>query len=340
MIGRRRSRGAATHATLMDVAHAAGVSIASASRALARPELVSEDLLQRVLTSARELGYFPGASRGTDVSAHCRFGAVIADLDDAVLVAGLAAMTKAMRREGETLLVACAGADPDRAARSVHELIARGMQAIAFFGMAVPTSLDASPVSGMARFASFDSAAHDAAPASGYLYAEAIALAVLYLGESGHRRVALAGVRDAIRVRELCRQRGGGALALDTVRHDPEADGFAAASLRAWTADSAHATAVVCGSDRAAGALLQACERGGIAVPGRLSVIGYGDSDLCRAGHPSLSSLRVPTAQAGEALAGAFLANPAHRPATALKLSAKLILRESTRSLMPSRGST
>jgi len=187
----------------------------------------------------------------------------------------------------------------------------------------------------MGRLVGFDSSGHDAEPTSGYHYAEAIALAALYLGESGHRRIALVGVRDAAQVRELCRQRSAATLVLVGLRlHTAEAD-FPPAALRAWLAGEAHPTAVICGSDRAAAALLQACEREGIAVPGELSVVGYGDSDLCRAGHPTLSSLRVPAAQAGEALARALLGRGAEWAGAAAKLSAKLILRESTRRLAP-----
>jgi len=318
----------------MDVAHATGVSIASASRALGRPELVSEDMFHRVLTSARELGYFPSARRAADSAALRRFGAVITDFDDVVLVAGLAAMATAIEREDGSLLVAHAGAHPDGMARSVHDLVARGTRAIAFFGVASPTAPNSGPAGALARFASFDSSRHDAAPASGFLYAEAIALAALYLGQSGHRRIALIGVRDVAAIRELCREQGGAAPALVDTGLFQSAD-LTPAVFQAWRADEARVTAVICGSDRAAEALLQVCEREGIAVPGQLSIVGYGDSDLCRATHPSLSSLRVPAAQAGEALARTFIATAAGGITSASKLSAKLILRESTRQQAP-----
>src|SRR5215470_16238654 len=42
---------------LRDVAARAGVSVGSASQAFGRPELVSDDVRQRVLAAAKELGY-------------------------------------------------------------------------------------------------------------------------------------------------------------------------------------------------------------------------------------------------------------------------------------------
>ncbi|MEP6942570.1 MAG: LacI family DNA-binding transcriptional regulator [Betaproteobacteria bacterium] len=327
MTGRRRSKGATGQATLRDVARAADVSIASASRALGKPELVSEEVLLRVLTSARELRYVPGAPRGAEAAAHPRFGAVIADFDDAVLVAGLGAMARAIELEGGTLLVAHAGATPQSAARGVHDLLARGTRAVAFFGITAPRHAAAVP--GGVRFADFDVRPFGAAPSSGYLHAEAIALAALYLGQSGHRRIAMVGVRDAGTVRALCAERGGAPLALVETDLQGAAPDALANALRRWM--SQEVTAVICGSDRAAGALLEIGAREGIDVPRQLSIVGYGDSDLCRAGRPSLTSLRVPAAAAGEALGRAFLGIPSTPAQDAPKFSAKLLVRESTR---------
>src|ERR1700682_4401014 len=54
---RRRARRASDVPSLADVARAAKVSTASASRALARPELVSEAVRARVSDAASRLGY-------------------------------------------------------------------------------------------------------------------------------------------------------------------------------------------------------------------------------------------------------------------------------------------
>src|SRR5439155_1650860 len=60
--GRRRRRQRQHAPTLREVAERAGVSTASASRALARPALVSADVHSKVLDAASALAYVPNAS--------------------------------------------------------------------------------------------------------------------------------------------------------------------------------------------------------------------------------------------------------------------------------------
>src|SRR5260221_3294061 len=52
-------------ATIADVARAAGVSTATVSRAIARPEMVSERTREIVSAAARATGYQPGAAGRT-----------------------------------------------------------------------------------------------------------------------------------------------------------------------------------------------------------------------------------------------------------------------------------
>src|SRR5262249_3045726 len=61
-IRRRRRRVVDRRATLRDVARAVGVSTASAARALAGPELVSEHLREGVARAAADLRYVPNAA--------------------------------------------------------------------------------------------------------------------------------------------------------------------------------------------------------------------------------------------------------------------------------------
>jgi DNA-binding LacI/PurR family transcriptional regulator len=97
-----------------------------------------------------------------------------------------------------------------------------------------------------------------------------------------------------------------------------------------WRTLAAPPTAVVCGSDRVAVAVLQECKRQDIAVPGQLSVVGYGDTELSRQVRPALSTVRVPACEAGTTLARSLLAQLDARFEPSPELHPKLVVREST----------
>ena len=62
-------------------------------------------------------------------------------------------------------------------------------------------------------------------------------------------------------------------------------------------------TAVVCANDRIAIGMLDGLRRGGVDVPGRVSVTGYDDSLLARLGHIDLTSVsQEPREQANRAV--------------------------------------
>jgi LacI family gluconate utilization system Gnt-I transcriptional repressor len=93
-----------------------------------------------------------------------------------------------------------------------------------------------------------------------------------------------------------------------------------------------HLTAAAFANDHiACGALMEAQARG-VAVPGELAVLGFGDFPLGRQVRPSLSTVRPPRAEIGRAAAGALLrAVETGEEAIAQRLPWELIARDSTR---------
>jgi LacI family transcriptional regulator len=89
-------------------------------------------------------------------------------------------------------------------------------------------------------------------------------------------------------------------------------------------------TAVICSSDAIALAVMHACACHGIEVPGRLSVVGFGDSPLARCVTPMLTSVRIPARGAGIAAAEYLLARLEGRVAIHAELPVKLAVRAST----------
>ena len=331
MIRRRRRAKSNAGPTLRDVARAAGVSTASVSRALSRPALVSQQLLDRVHAASGTLGYVPNAAAQVLSGRPSRLvGAVVSTLDDPLTVLGLEALTRELALRGVALILAFAGDGAEGSAESVRELVGRGVDAIAFCGDAAPIEpLDLLPPHGL-PCASLDGAGCNARWArSGYEHATAVALAARYLQQLGHRQIAFCRIGGDQRINAVRSAIAGVGIDMVLVG-DGEAGSGVCDAFDRWLALPSPPTAVICGSDAVAIAILQECARRAIAVPAQLSVVGFGDTELSRQAHPALSTLRVPAREAGRALARNLFAALDGRPETPIELHAKLVAREST----------
>ena len=106
-----------TGATLKDVARQAGVSIASASRAINGLGNVAEGVRRRVLEAARSLRYVPhGGARSLVMSRTSTVGVLLPDVYGEFFAEIIRGMDVAARAHGLHLLVAGAHANLDEAA--------------------------------------------------------------------------------------------------------------------------------------------------------------------------------------------------------------------------------
>ncbi|MDY7558639.1 LacI family DNA-binding transcriptional regulator [Cryobacterium sp. 10C3] len=110
--------------TLLDVATAAGVSLATASRALnGSTRTVNGDYRDRVFTAAAQLGYTPNLSAQAVATGSTRTVALvvtdIADPRDAFLASGV---IDAAADAGLTVTVTVTAGDPDRELALVRSL--------------------------------------------------------------------------------------------------------------------------------------------------------------------------------------------------------------------------
>ncbi|WP_029136072.1 LacI family DNA-binding transcriptional regulator [Nakamurella lactea] len=127
----------AATATLADVAAAAGVSLATASRALhgATGRTVRADLAQRVLAAARALNYVPNAaaqamSRGRSSS----IGLLVHDIADPFAGSVAAGVMAAAARSDLIVTVAATGGDPETEIRHLAELRRQRARAVILAG--------------------------------------------------------------------------------------------------------------------------------------------------------------------------------------------------------------
>lgn len=102
------------------------------------------------------------------------------------------------------------------------------------------------------------------------------------------------------------------------------------ASIDRWLDRAQSFDAVFAASDVTAISIIGALKERGIDVPGQVKVVGYDDIALAAHLHPSLSSVRQPTVDAGKALVSLLLGAIAGQPKRTVVLPAQLVVREST----------
>jgi LacI family transcriptional regulator len=340
-----------------DVAVVAGVSTATVSRVL-NGQTVRPEAQRRVTDAVARLGYVPHAgARALSLQRSGTVGAILPTVDNAIFAKAIEALQQRLSAHGLQLLIATSGYDPEREAQQAVNLVARGVDALALCGLAQRPALTAflrqrgtptvhvmsAPVAAAVLRGRRAKPLVEPPTCVGFDNAAAMAMAVRYLVDLGHRDIAmLAGVtaqndRAQARVqgvRDALHQAG---LSLHPHRLverpytlDAARDGLQVLMQPAGR-DRTRPTAVVCGNDvLATGALLHA-QRMGLKVPRDVSIVGFDDLEIAHHLIPSLTTLHVPTQSMWE-LAGdrlmALMRGEAVPTVTPIEVS--LIVRDST----------
>jgi LacI family transcriptional regulator len=330
-------------ARLSDVARAAGVSLATASRALAGSDLVLPDTRERVRNSAALLGYVPhGAARALASRRSRTIGAVLPTIDNPIFASATQALSRALANASYTLLLASHEYDPQAEVAVTRALIERGVDGLVFVGVdhapQLFHELSRADVPCEPVWALDPGGFHHCV---GFANREASARCAQHLLDLGHRRFAVlsgslqhndrarervAGVRAALASRgiELPAERvvetpfslGGGRGGLRALWQRLGRDGF---------------TGLVCGNDLIAlGALIE-CAAQGVSVPGALSVVGFDDIELSAEFSPALTTIHVPSADIGRFAAERLLSRLAGKRVPRMQeIPVELVVRGST----------
>lgn len=328
--------------TIDDVALAAGVSTATVSRVLNRPQSVREALRGRVEAAVARLGYVPHAgARALMLRRSGTVGAVFPTVDNAIFAKAIDALQRRLAEADLQLLIATSDYDVETETRQAVNLVTRGADALALCGSGQrPELLQFLRQRGLPCVHVMSRNGADAdALCVGFDNAGAIAQAARYLVDLGHRRIAmLAGItrdndRAAARVDGARRALRDAGIDLPAARLVERKYSIAAArdGFRELMAAAPAPTALLCGNDVLAfGALLEA-QKAGIAVPKQLSIVGFDDLELARHLQPALTTVRVPADEmwrtAAERLIGALRGQPVPR---STEIEVSLVVRDST----------
>ncbi|MGO1227135.1 MAG: LacI family DNA-binding transcriptional regulator [Brachybacterium sp.] len=281
--------------TLKDVARQAGVSIATASRAFQRPEMVGASSLARIRAAAADLGYSPNRTARALITGRAGvYGVIVPDLENPFFPAVLKGAQARAHQLGAQLLITDAGESPDGELPLVRTL-APQVDGI----MLCSSRMDEDSLREAATLTRL-SLVNRVSPQLPGVYADpepGIPAAVQHLRRLGHRRLGYVGgpaVSRSDRARRSVISRICAEAELDWVEigpFPPTADGGRAAAEALLQTD---ATAVLVYNDLMALALMERLRSYGVDVPGQISVVGWDDIPFAAMVTPGLATIRVP----------------------------------------------
>jgi LacI family transcriptional regulator/LacI family repressor for deo operon, udp, cdd, tsx, nupC, and nupG len=322
--------------TLRDVARAAGVSPATASRALSAPDLVAPERRELVQRVARELGYRPNrAARELITGRTGHLCLVVPDLENPFFSAVAKAVQARARATGHAVVVADAEEDPQLEAELVAQL---GAQADGVLLCSPRMSADdLADVAAGDRPVLLVNREGAGLPSVVVDNSDGVRQAVRHLHALGHRRLAYAGGpagswsdarrRDGLAALDL------GVEVVDLGAHAPVfAGGVAAADL----ALASGATAVLAHNDLMALGVLDRLRARGVRVPQDVSVVGFDDAPVATLVAPALTTVAVPLARLGRTAVDLLL-TPREATAPRTVLPVELVVRASTAPPPPDR---
>jgi len=342
--------------TLRDVAQAAGVSTATASRAFNRPDTVREPLRQRVRAAVDLLRYIPNDAARALVSQRSRvLGAIVPTIDNAIFAQGVAAIQARAEASGYSLLLAACDYDLDRELAQARTMVARGVEALVLVGTRHRQALrELLHEHGIPYVCQGAFAPEEDPHCVGFDNRQAGMLVARYLLGLGHRQFGMiagpwrdndraegrvAGVHTVLAEAGLVppprTMLAGEAPPIQTgetswLVQSAYALDAARAAARTLLTRPMRPTALICGNDILALGALRECQSLGLTVPGQVSITGFDDLAFARQATPALTTIRVATSIMGEAAAEFLLAGLAGRPAIPKEIPFKLVIRAST----------
>lgn len=332
---------------IREIAKLAGVSVATVSRSINRPEKVSPETRARILETIERLNYVPNPSaQSLSTGLTHTVACIVPTLRNEFFNQVVEGCQRVLMAAGYRLLVysltsAPPGQDkPDQ--RSVDGVVVyvsdftsdREVQAY-LQGFHVPCVIIGNP----------ELLALERPPVSVYMEDyEGVQMALEYLYAEGNRRfgvLAAAGASFVSRRRiqatqDFFARRTDAACRLELVDYDDQLPQAMAATARLMDGDSPP-TALVTFNDMMAFGAMRCLHSRGVRIPEELEIIGFDDIPLSSYVTPALSTISAPNRKLGEKAAELLL----RRLTTGSDFSqcilypVELRLRETTKNLVP-----
>jgi LacI family gluconate utilization system Gnt-I transcriptional repressor len=325
--------------TLDDVAQIAGVSAVTVSRVLNRPDLVRSDTIEHIQRVIERTGYVPNMLAGGLATSRSRVvAAIVTQISHSIFADTIQCMTDRLADAGYQVLLGLSGYPTSREENLVSTLLGRRPEAVFYTG--VTRSAEARRRLLAARIPVVETWELTPTPIDmvvGFSHEQVgRAVARYFLGKQ-YRQIAIVSASD-----ERSKIRGeaftatlaeiGVRTVANSIVPAPSTLRLGRQGLAQVLATGVTPDAVFCSSDTLAmGVLAEAASRG-IAVPGQLAVMGFGDMDFAASTFPSLSTVRIDRLGIGNRAADALLTRLRGEtpPARIIDVGFDLVERDST----------
>ena len=296
----RRARRGSGAVTLHDVAKLAGVAPITASRALSSPRQVSAEVLQKVQAAVERTGYVRNVLAGGLASTRSRLvAAVVPTIAGPVFLQTVQSLTQALAERGYQLMLGQSGYVDSREDALLEAIIGRRPDGIVLTGiMHSPEGRKRLLAAGIPVVETWDLTPTPLDMLVGFSHPAVGRAVVEFLHARGRRRLAVIAGDDERAFRRLqAFQDTARAIGLPEVAvvrvPAPTTLKSGRAALAELLRDAPGIDAVFCSSDLLALGVMTEAQARGIAVPGQLAVVGFGDLEFAADLHPALTTVRI-----------------------------------------------
>jgi DNA-binding LacI/PurR family transcriptional regulator len=329
--------------SIRDVAHRAGVSIATVSRTVNRIPTVNEELAKRVWRAIDEVGYLPNTQARALVSGRSRMlGLIVSEITNPFFPELVQEFENLAVAQGYEVLIGSTNYEPARTESLMRRLLQRNVDGVAVMTFGVEEDLVKQLV---AR--EFPLVFVDAGPDLPNIrvikvdYGEGIRQAVQHLAALGHRRIAF--ISGPLRLRSALARRDAFLKAMSElglsvppehmVEGNHTMEGGITAMERLASLETLP-TAIICSNDMTAIGVLHGLHGTAYKVPEDISIVGFDDIHLAQFMLPPLTTVQMScrdlAAAAVEALRGGIESNHPKASRKEWNIPTRLVVRQSS----------
>ena len=288
--------------TLHDVAREAGVSLITASRALRKPDVVSEATIERVQQAVARTGYIPNLlAGGLKSNRTFTVAALVPGISVPHYLPTVETLTSELDRAGYQVILGQIGYTRSRESALVNAMIGRRVDGIMVTGLLnADTVADRLRRAGIPIVETWELTERPFDMVVGFSHLKVGSAVAGYFLSKGWQRLAIATADDK---RALLRRDSF----LSTIGREvptavvpaPATVALGRHALQSVLARDPHIEAVFCSSDAMAEGVLTEARVRGIRVPDDLAVCGFGGADFSAHLEPALTTVNVDAAAMG-----------------------------------------
>ncbi len=334
--------------SIHEIARLAGVSSATVSRVINGSSRVTPETTRRIQRIIQDCNFVPNRS-----AVHLKhgksqiYGMIVPDLTNPFFMEMVKIFEELLVENELELLLANTDFHSTRMQRSIHRMLLRRVDGVAFLA----SEHEAGPLESLVknRIPVVTTDHYRTAPGMSDIvvdFRNGMAQLILHLRDLGHRTIGFIGGSDGLATSRIRREsfldaivklglssRDGWIVAGDY------RIGGGAAGMEAILGQDEIPTAVVAANDLTAIGALRTAHQKGLRIPDDISVAGCDDIEMSDIVYPPLTTLRISRRQYAQMLFDGLQwgAEDFTRPGKVLSLPMKIVVREST-GLAPRRG--